>query len=123
MHLARRAHGADEIRPNVAALAHECAHLARRDFAKHLIYEYASAAVAYHPAVWMMRRRIAATRELVCDEMAAGVVGNRPEYAASLLRLATAMARACRLNVALTEAIAKINAAYDLIDRTANTAA
>ena len=77
-----------------AALAHECAHLARRDFAKHLIYEYASAAVAYHPAAWMMRRRIAETRELVCDEMAAGVVGDRPEYAASLLRLATTMARA-----------------------------
>jgi TonB family protein len=39
-----------------------------------------------------MRRRIAETRELICDEMAAGSVGDRSEYAASLLRLATAMA-------------------------------
>jgi TonB family protein len=85
---------ADRAEDVTAALAHECAHLARRDFAKHLIYEYASAAVAYHPACWLMRRRIAETRELVCDEMAAGVVGGRPEYAASLLRLATTMARA-----------------------------
>ena len=77
-----------------AALAHECAHLARRDFAKNLLYEYVAAAVAYHPAAWLMRRRIAETRELVCDEMAAGAVGDRPEYATSLLRLATAMARA-----------------------------
>jgi TonB family protein len=76
----------------VAALAHECAHIARRDFAKHVIYECVAAAVAYHPACWLMRQRIAETRELVCDEMAAGAVGDRPEYAASLLRLATAMA-------------------------------
>jgi TonB family protein len=75
-----------------AALAHECAHIRRRDFAKNLIYECVAAAVAYHPACWLMRRRIAETRELVCDEMAAGAAGDRPEYAASLLRLARAMA-------------------------------
>jgi TonB family protein len=75
-----------------AALAHECAHIRRRDFAKNLIYECVAAAVAYHPACWLMRRRIAETRELVCDEMAAGAGGDRPEYAASLLRLARAMA-------------------------------
>jgi len=75
-----------------AALAHECAHIARRDYAKHLLYECVAAAVAYHPASWRIRRRIAETRELVCDEMAAGAMGDRPEYAASLLRLATAMA-------------------------------
>jgi TonB family protein len=75
-----------------AALAHECAHIRRRDFAKNLIYEFVAAAVAYHPACWLMRRRIAETRELVCDEMAAAAVGDRPQYAASLLRLATSMA-------------------------------
>ncbi|HEY3989479.1 MAG TPA: M56 family metallopeptidase [Acidobacteriaceae bacterium] len=75
-----------------AALAHECAHAARRDFAKNLLYEFVAAAVSYHPACRLMRRRIAQTRELVCDEMAAGRESERPEYAASLLRLATAMA-------------------------------
>src|ERR1700751_1424241 len=39
-----------------------------------------------------MRRRIAETRELICDELAAERSGDRPEYAASLLRLAQAMA-------------------------------
>jgi TonB family protein len=77
-----------------AALAHECAHIARRDFAKNLLYEVVAAFVAYHPACWLIRQRIAETRELVCDELAASVMGNRPEYAASLLRLATAMAKA-----------------------------
>jgi TonB family protein len=75
-----------------AALAHECAHIRRRDFAKNLIYECVAAAVAYHPMCWLMRRRIAETRELVCDEMAAGAASDRPEYAASLLRLARSMA-------------------------------
>jgi TonB family protein len=74
-----------------AALAHECAHIARRDFTKSLFYEFVSAVVAYHPACWLIRRRVAETRELVCDEMAAAAVGDRPEYAASPLRLATAM--------------------------------
>jgi TonB family protein len=83
---------AESVEDIAAALAHECAHIARRDYAKHLLYEVVAAAVAYHPACWLMRRRIAETRELVCDEMAAGAVGDRPEYAASLLRLATAMA-------------------------------
>jgi TonB family protein len=77
-----------------AALAHECAHIVRRDYAKNLFYECVTAVVEYHPACWVMRRRIAETRELVCDEMAAAAVGDRPEYAASLLRLATAMAAA-----------------------------
>ena len=71
-----------------AALAHECAHIARRDFAKNLFYEFVAAAVAYHPACWLMRRRIAETRELVCDEMAAVRWATGSEYAASLLRLA-----------------------------------
>jgi beta-lactamase regulating signal transducer with metallopeptidase domain len=74
-----------------AALAHECAHIVRRDFTKSLFYEFVAAVVAYHPACWLIRRRVAETRELVCDEMAAAAVGDRPEYAASLLRLATAM--------------------------------
>lgn len=75
-----------------AGLAHEYAHIARRDYGKNLIYECVAAVVAYHPVIWMMRRRIAETRELLCDERAADAMGDRPEYAASLLRLATAMA-------------------------------
>jgi TonB family protein len=74
-----------------AALTHECMHIARRDFVKNLFYEFAAVAVTYHPACWLMRRRIAETREMICDELAAAT-GGRAEYAASLLRLARAMA-------------------------------
>jgi beta-lactamase regulating signal transducer with metallopeptidase domain len=48
-----------------AALAHECAHIARQDFTKSLFYEFVAAAVSYHPACWLLRRRGAETRELV----------------------------------------------------------
>lgn len=71
-----------------ALLAHEFAHMRRWDFAKNLLYGLASLPAAYHPAVWLTRKRLAETRELICDEMAAEAVGGREGYARSLLRLA-----------------------------------
>lgn len=70
-----------------AAIAHEFAHLRRKDFLKNLAYELLSLPVSYHPALWLVRERITETREIVCDEMAAEISG-RNEYARSLLRLA-----------------------------------
>jgi TonB family protein len=71
-----------------AALAHEFAHMRRRDFAKNLAYEVLSLPIAFHPLLWITRSRMAETRELVCDAMAAEVVAGRQRYARSLLRLA-----------------------------------
>jgi beta-lactamase regulating signal transducer with metallopeptidase domain len=48
-----------------------------------------------------MRRRIAETRELVCDEMAAAAVGDRPEYAASLLRLAMRRGKSVAVSISI----------------------
>ena len=74
-----------------AALGHECAHLERRDFLLNLLYELISLPITYHPAAWMMKSRIAETRELVCDRMAAERIAGPRSYAHSLLRLAAAM--------------------------------
>ena len=74
-----------------AALGHECAHLERRDFFLNLLYELISLPIAYHPAAWMMKSRVAETRELVCDRMAAERIASSRSYASSLLRLAAAM--------------------------------
>ena len=71
-----------------AVLAHEFAHMRRADFAKNLLYGVAALPVAYHPLLWLTRRRLAETRELVCDAMAAEAIGERESYARSLLRLA-----------------------------------
>jgi TonB family protein len=71
-----------------AAIAHECAHMQRRDFAKNLLYRVLTLPIAYHPAAWMMQARMVETREMVCDAMAADAVAGRERYARSLLRLA-----------------------------------
>ena len=72
-----------------AVFAHEFAHMRRRDFAKNLAYEVLSLPIAFHPLLWLTRRRIAESRELVCDRMAAEAVAGPQRYARSLLRLAT----------------------------------
>lgn len=72
-----------------ALLAHEFAHMARRDFAKNLLYGFLSLPVSWHPAATLTRSRLAETRERVCDGMASEAVSGREQYARSLLRLAS----------------------------------
>jgi TonB family protein len=72
-----------------AVLAHELAHMRRRDFAKNLFYEALSIGIAYHPMFWVTRSRVAESREMVCDRMAAEAVAGRERYVRSLLRLAS----------------------------------
>ena len=72
-----------------AVIAHEFAHMRRWDFAKNLLYEALSLPIAYHPLLWLTRARIAESREIVCDAMAAETVAGREKYARSLLRLAS----------------------------------
>jgi TonB family protein len=72
-----------------AVLAHESAHMRRRDFAKNLFYSLLSLPVAYHPLLWLTFSRIAETREMVCDEVAANTLTGTETYARALLRLAS----------------------------------
>jgi TonB family protein len=72
-----------------AVLAHELAHIHRYDFAKNLLYGLISLPIAWHPVMWRTRARIAESRELVCDAMAAEAVAGRKQYAQSLLRIAS----------------------------------
>ena len=69
-------------------IAHEFAHIRRNDFLKNLLYEIVALPMSYHPCLWYTRQHIMETREMVCDEMAAGISGGQ-EYAQSLLRLAS----------------------------------
>jgi beta-lactamase regulating signal transducer with metallopeptidase domain len=47
----------------LAAIAHECAHLKRRDFQKNLFYEAVSLAIAFHPVTWFVKSQIAQPRD------------------------------------------------------------
>jgi len=69
-------------------IAHEFAHIHRKDFLKNLLYQLLSLPVAYHPLLWLTQTRIMESREMVCDQMATVMTG-RNEYAQSLLRLAS----------------------------------
>jgi TonB family protein len=71
-----------------AALAHELAHIARRDFLVNLLLEIVSLPIAFHPACWLLKRHIDESRELACDAMAAAGSDNSEIYARSLLSLA-----------------------------------
>ncbi len=71
-----------------AVFAHEAAHIARHDFARHLLYDVLALPLAWHPAVWATRRHLAETREIVCDDLAAARVTGPARYADSLYRLA-----------------------------------
>ena len=71
-----------------AAIAHEFAHMRRNDFLKNLIYELLALPITFHPVFWITRERVMESREMVCDQMAARI-GERHQYARSLLRLAS----------------------------------
>jgi TonB family protein len=97
-------------------LAHELAHIRRRDFAKNLLYGLVSLPVAWHPLLWRTRARIAESRELVCDAIAADAiaaeaVAGRRQYAQSLLRLASMLA--CRPAIPTLHAIGILSLGSD----------
>jgi TonB family protein len=81
-----------------AALAHECAHIKRRDFQKNLFYEVAALIVSFHPVIWMIKSNIAKTREMICDRMATERLIDPRSYTQSLLRLATMVAITSRVS-------------------------
>jgi TonB family protein len=76
-----------------AVLAHEFAHMKRHDFLKNLVYGALSLPVAYHPFLWMTKSRIAETREMICDGMAAQAVDGTEPYVRSLMRLASLLVK------------------------------
>jgi TonB family protein len=71
-----------------AAIAHEFAHMRRHDFLKNLLYEFVCLPVRFHPMLSITRNRLTETREMICDQLAAGL-GEPHQYARSLLGLAT----------------------------------
>jgi beta-lactamase regulating signal transducer with metallopeptidase domain len=71
-----------------SVLCHELAHIKRHDFLLNLLYEIVSIPVFFHPAAAVIKNRIAMTRELACDEAAAGILSSRTGYARSLLNMA-----------------------------------
>jgi TonB family protein len=83
-----------------SAIGHELAHIRRRDYAKNLLYEAASLAVAFHPVTWWMKAQVVETREMICDAMVVEKLVEGRSYRQSLLRMAERMmaGRATRIH-------------------------
>ncbi|MVN77371.1 hypothetical protein GO988_13630 [Hymenobacter sp. HMF4947] len=77
-----------------ALLAHELAHIVRRDYLLNLGLAVAEVLFFYHPAVWFMAGCLRAERENCCDDQAAALCGG------DRLRVARALAALAELEVA-----------------------
>ncbi len=71
-----------------AVLAHEIAHVVRRDFRWRLIARLAAALHIYHPLVRWLMSRLELRQELAADALAARCCGGRATYLKSLAALA-----------------------------------
>ncbi|OWP63876.1 hypothetical protein CDA63_06595 [Hymenobacter amundsenii] len=77
-----------------AILAHELAHVQRRDYLLNLLQVVVETVLFYHPGVWFMSACLRTERENCCDDAATALVGGNP------LTVARALAALAELTVA-----------------------
>jgi beta-lactamase regulating signal transducer with metallopeptidase domain len=74
-------------------LAHEFAHVRRRDWLVNFALLLLSMPVSFHPCIALMRKKVETTREAACDEVASGCMASASVYARALLDLAGKLAQ------------------------------
>jgi beta-lactamase regulating signal transducer with metallopeptidase domain/protein involved in polysaccharide export with SLBB domain len=72
-----------------ALLAHELAHIRRRDYLVNLIQLAIETLLFYHPAVWWISRQIRQEREHCCDDIAVQATVDRRGYVEALAAMET----------------------------------
>ena len=77
-----------------AVIAHERAHVNRRDSLVALLARLNTCVFWFHPLAWWLERAVADAAEHACDEVAVREVAHPREYAEALLTLASASRRA-----------------------------
>jgi len=75
-----------------AVLAHERAHIRRRDCLIHIAAHLNVCIFWFHPLAWWMERELARLAEEACDDVALSEMDDREEYAATLVDIARAAA-------------------------------
>lgn len=76
-----------------AVLAHELAHIARRDYSQWIIAQVAVALHAYQPLIHWLAARMRLEQELAADSAAAGCVGGREIYVRTLAAISLKLDR------------------------------
>jgi beta-lactamase regulating signal transducer with metallopeptidase domain len=82
-----------------AVLAHELAHVRRRDYLLNLFQLAADALLIHHPAAQWLSRRVRVEREYCCDDEAAAIARDPVQYARALEAIEESRGE-CRLVVA-----------------------
>jgi beta-lactamase regulating signal transducer with metallopeptidase domain len=67
-----------------AVIAHELAHIRRKDLWINFFQRLAETLLFYHPAIWWVSSRIREEREMCCDDVAVAATGKPIEYASAL---------------------------------------
>ncbi len=70
-----------------AILAHELAHILRRDYFVNMVQSLLEVIFFYHPVVWWLSGNIRTERENTCDDIAITITGNNMEFAKALTRI------------------------------------
>ncbi|HEX7149908.1 MAG TPA: M56 family metallopeptidase [Thermoanaerobaculia bacterium] len=85
-------HGSDELSDSElrALLAHECAHVARRDNLRSWVEMVAASLLWFHPLVWLALRDLNRTREEACDERVAEAMRDADSYLDALTKVCRA---------------------------------
>ncbi len=68
-----------------AIIAHEIAHIVRRDYLFNILQSLVETLFYYHPAVWWMSGEMRREREIAADDMAIALTGNAVNYAKALV--------------------------------------
>ncbi|MEK6397820.1 MAG: M56 family metallopeptidase, partial [Terriglobus sp.] len=76
-----------------SALAHEAAHMQRNDYRINIALHAAAMVIFFHPFTLLLRRQLAASREMACDHAASVQIGSANTYRLALLRLAIGIAQ------------------------------
>lgn len=79
--------GAPDAGDRARILAHELAHLVRRDPWINLLQSWTEILLFFHPAVWFTSGRLRVEREHCCDDLAVEACGDRLGYAKALAAL------------------------------------
>jgi hypothetical protein len=74
-----------------AVLAHEEAHVRRRDWAVAVMARLNRCVFWFHPLAWWLERQLARLAEQACDDAALAIVQDREQYARTLLEVARAI--------------------------------
>jgi beta-lactamase regulating signal transducer with metallopeptidase domain len=84
-----------------AVIAHELAHIYRRDYLFNILQSLIEALYYFNPAVWWISAYIRMEREHCCDDMALDLCGNSLDYAKALMQIEQASQRQARMAMAM----------------------